>query len=222
MHTLYHFWLCPYCRKIRIVLEEKSLSVKLKIEKVWKKRAEFMELNPAGEVPVFKDSCGVVISDSNAICEYLEEAYPEKSLLGKDIYKRSEIRRLIGWFDRKFYQEVTKIFIFEKILKKSLKKGWPDTNKIRLGQKNIYLHLEYISWLIERHNWLAGDEFSLADITAASHISCVDYFGHVPWDKYPDIKEWYVKIKSRPSFRTLLTDKMPGIAPSVHYADIDF
>jgi glutathione S-transferase len=83
-------------------------------------------------------------------------------------------------------------------------------------------HLEYVSWLADRRRFLAGDFFSLADIAAAAHFSAVDYIGDVPWDDYPRAKEWYVRIKSRPSFRPVLADHIPGLRPPTHYADLDF
>jgi len=74
----------------------------------------------------------------------------------------------------------------------------------------------------ERRRWLAGENFSLADITAAAHLSTLDYLGDVPWDNHEPAKEWYARIKSRPSFRPLLADHIPGAPPPKHYADLDF
>ena len=70
--------------------------------------------------------------------------------------------------------------------------------------------------------WLAGDALSLADIAAAAHLSAIDYLGDVPWSDHEVAKEWYARIKSRPSFRPLLTDHIPGLAPPKHYTDLDF
>ena len=52
MRLLYHLWLSPQSRKIRLVLQEKNLDFSMQIEKVWERRAEFVALNPACEVPV--------------------------------------------------------------------------------------------------------------------------------------------------------------------------
>ena len=61
-----------------------------------------------------------------------------------------------------------------------------------------------------------------ADFAAAAQLSCLDYVSDVPWDKYEAVKDWYVKIKSRPAFRSLLADQVPGFRPAPHYADLDF
>ena len=93
---------------------------------------------------------------------------------------------------------------------------------IRNGNANIHTHLEYIAWLVDRRRWLGGDEFSLADITAAAHLSAIDYIGDVPWERHPGAKDWYARVKSRPSVRPLLADQVPGVMPPPHYADLDF
>jgi glutathione S-transferase len=222
MRTLYHHWLIPECRKVRIILAEKRLEFKLEIENTWSQREAFLALNPAGQVPVLEDIGQNILADSTAISEYLEEAYPEYSLIKGDFLQRAEIRRLNGWFDHKFNLEVTQCIVFEKVFKRFYGKGHPDTQIIRLGLQNLNNHLSYINWLVERRNWLGGDEFSLADISAASHLSAIDYLGHVPWDKYIEAKEWYARVKSRPSFRGILCDIIPGIVSSEHYHDLDF
>ena len=136
--------------------------------------------------------------------------------------ERAEVRRIVDWFDDKFNKEVTENLVGEKVMKRFLGLGAPDSKAIRAGHSNISTHLSYISYLVERRKWLAGNELTLADITAAAHLSAIDYLGDVPWDDYPSAKEWYVRIKSRPSFRPLLSDYIPGAPPSKHYANLDF
>jgi len=224
MRTLYHYWLCPFSRKIRLVLAEKKLDFELEVEHPWERRPEFMDLNPAGKVPVLVDLNGTVVVDSMAIAEYLDEAYPERLLIGTNLAHRAEVRRLTAWFDDKFAQEVSVSLILEKILKRHLYQdhSGPNSAVLRLVKTYIHDHLAYISWLVDRRKWLAGDEFSLADVTAAAHLSVVDYLGDVPWDKHELAKDWYARIKSRPSFRPLLSDRLPGRPPPSHYEDLDF
>ena len=226
MRILYHYPLCPYSRKIRLQLAEKKLDFTLELEKFWEKRNEFINLNPAGQVPVLIDLNGSILSDSVSISEYLEEAYSkDASLLGEGLVQRAEARRLVAWFDTRFGVDVTQRLVFEKIIKRYLPNtgsSGPDSAAIRQAKNTIHHHLDYISWLVDRRNWLAGDHFSLADITAASHLSVVDYLGDVPWESHLLAKEWYARIKSRPSFRNFLQDRASGLAPSPHYGDLDF
>lgn len=222
MRTLYHLWLSAQSRKVRIVLAEKRLPFDLVVERVWERRAEFMALNPAAEVPVLVDEDGSAISDSGVICEYLEELHPEPSLLGQNARVRAEVRRLVSWFDCKFNREVTLNLVGEKMTKRLIGIGEPDSRAIRAGNVNIHTHMDYVAWLVDRRRWLAGDFFSLADIAAAAHFSSLDYIGDVPWDDHPGTKDWFARLKSRPSFRAILKDVVPGAPPSRHYENLDF
>jgi len=221
---LYHLWLSAPCRKVRVVLAEKGLNFTLRVEKTWELRPEFLALNPTGEVPVLVEPDGAAIADSTAICEYLDEAYrdAQRPLLGSSPALRAEVRRLIAWFDRKFDREVTGHLVEQKIMKRFLGLGEPDSAAIRAGKANIKTHLDYVGYLTDRRKWLAGDEFTLADITAAAHFSTIDYLGDVAWEDYPVAKDWYARIKSRRSFRAILADSIPGAPPPKHYADLDF
>lgn len=222
MHTLHHFWLCPFSRKVRIVLAEKELDFELKFEKYWERRDEFLGLNPAGQVPVLVEPDGTALCESGAICEYLDETFSAETLLGADARARAETRRLVAWFDLKFYAEVTQNLVDEKVLKRFMGMGEPSSEAMRAGRQNVGYHLDYIAYLADRRNWLAGDDFSLADIAAAAQLSCVDYLGDVPWDSHGAAKDWYARVKSRPSFRSLLKDSIAGFHPPYHYADLDF
>jgi len=222
MRRLYHFCLQPASRKLRILLKEKSLEFELQAENAWERREAFLALNHAGEVPVLVEPDGTTLADATAIAEYLDEMFSEPPLLGKTPLARAEVRRLVGWFDVKFNREVTVNLLDQKILRRLSGNGGPDSQAIRAGNANIHYHLDYIAWLADRRNWLAGDDFSLADIAAAAHLSALDYIGDVPWERHADAKNWYARVKSRPSFRALLVDLLPGIAPPAHYADLDF
>ena len=222
MRTVYHLWLSPFCRTVRIVLAEKNLEFDMHVEKLWERREDFLALNPAGDLPVLVEDDGLVLSNANAIVEYLDETHPEPPLIGRSPAIRAEVRRLVAWFDKKFDAEVTRNLVDEKIMKRFLGLGEPNSQAIRAGSSNIHVHLDYIAYLNEERRWLAGNDFSLADIAAAAHLSCVDYLGDVPWSDHEAAKEWYARIKSRPSFRSLLGDHIPGCPPPRHYADLDF
>jgi glutathione S-transferase len=221
MLRLHHVPLSPFCRKIRIALREKGLAAELVEEQPWEQREEFLRLNPAGETPVLEDD-DLVICDSQAIADYLEEAHPEPTLYGRSLEQRNETRRLVAWFDSKFCREVTDLLWREKLLKRLARRGTPSSDALRQGAANIRWHLQYIAWLFEDRRWLAGEELTMADIAAAAHLSVLDYLGDVPWETAPGARDWYAKIKSRPSFRPLLQDRLVGLKPPVHYDDLDF
>jgi glutathione S-transferase len=221
MRVLYHSLLSATARKVRVVLAEKSLDFTMKAEKPWERRPEFLALNPAGEVPVLIDDDNV-LAGTEAIVEYLEEVYREKILIGINPLDRAEVRRLVAWFDDKMNREVTANLVGEKIMKRAIGEGTPNSQAIRAGHANLPHHLDYIGYLVDRRRWLAGEYFSIADITAAAHLSTLDYLGDVPWEQNELAREWYARIKSRPSFRAILADHVPGLSPPKHYADLDF
>ena len=206
------------------MLAEKSLDHVLVIEPVWDRRREFLSMNPAGDVPVLIEPEGTSLTHSQVIAEYLEETYPDedRTLLGKTPLDRAEVRRLVAWFDEKFNREVTDLLVGERVIKRLTKQGQPNSAALRAGLSNIKYHLEYIAFLTDRRRWLAGESFSLADIAAAAHLSCIDYLGDVPWTDYAAAQDWYRRVKCRPSVRPLLSDLVPGVSPPSHYKDLDF
>lgn len=221
MIRLYHSPLSPFCRKVRLTLAEKRLEVELVEERYWEQSPEFMRRNPAGKVPVLRLD-GMILTESQAICEYLEETIPTPALMPKSPALRFEMRRICAWFDDKFHTEVTSKLLYERINKKLMAQGNPDSKNVKAGAAGIKYHLEYLGWLLDQRRWLAGDVMTLADFTAAAHLSSLDYISDVDWNRYPVVKDWYATIKSRPSFRTLLADNVPGFPPPAHYADLDF
>ena len=222
MRILYHLPLSPFARKVRLALAEKRIPFELRVERVWERRPEFLDMNPACQVPVLEEENGLAIADSYAICEYLDEAYPDTPLFGRTLAERVEVRRLVAWFDGKFNAEVTRNLLFEKQMKRLLGRGNPDASAIRAGYQNLRPHLEYIGYLAETRSWLAGPRASLADFAAAAHLSALDYIGDVDWNLNEAAKDWYARMKSRPNFRGLLADRISGVAPPLHYADLDF
>jgi glutathione S-transferase len=223
MRRLYHLPFDPASRKIRLLLAEKKLDVTLSEENIWERRETFLALNPAGEVPVLVEPEGHPLWDDAVIYEYLEEVYQDNpTMLGTSPEQRAEVRRLIAWFDKKFAREVTDNLVGEKVKKRYIKGATINSAAIRAGKQNIHYHLDYIAYLTDQRNWLAGSDLSLADLTAAAHLSAIDYLGDVPWGEHQGAYDWYARFKSRPSMRTLLTDSFNGVPAASHYANLDF
>jgi len=221
MVLLVHHSVSPHSRKARIMMSEKKVLFVLKEEAPWNLSKDIQKLNPAGDLPVFIFD-GHIISGNYAVTEYLEETYTKPKLIFGDALQRAEIRRLSDWFDSKFYKEVYKYIVGEKVFKRFKSGEAPDSTALKVGMHNLKYHMEYVEWLTERNNYLAGSEFSLADATAAAHLSILDYLGDVDWDNYKNAKLWYSKIKSRPSFKDILKDTIKGIVPSKNYQNLDF
>ncbi len=229
MATLHHHPICPHSRFIRLVLAEYGMEPELEEEKPFERRREFLELNPAGTTPVLVDSNGV-IPGAGVIAEYLDEtaglALGDRRLLPSDPAGRIEVRRLLDWFNGKFFAEVTNWLVSEKVYKRFLAShqggGAPDMDLLRAARANIRYHLRYVGWLASQRNYLAGDTLTYADLAAAAHLSSADFLGDVPWSEDEMAKNWYARVKSRPSFRAILADRIGGLTPSPTYADLDF
>ena len=221
MVLLIHHPISPYSRKIRMLMSEKRMLFVLKEEEPWNLSSDVFKLNPAGSLPIFLFD-GNIIAGNYAITEFLEEVNYYIRLLPKDPKQRAEVRRLTEWFDDKFYREVYRNIVAEKVIRRFEQGKAPDSRILKIGLNNLAFHMEYIDWLTERRNYLGGEEFSLADVTAAAHLSIIDYLGDIAWDGYKNAKIWYSKIKSRPSFKDILKDNIRGILPAKHYANLDF
>ncbi|HEY1942398.1 MAG TPA: glutathione S-transferase family protein [Roseiarcus sp.] len=230
MITLYHHPFCPHSRFIRLALAEFGIEPALVEERPWERRREFLLLNAEGATPVMAEESAPSVPGAQAIAEYLDEtrglALGDRRLMPEDPLGRVEVRRLMRWFNVKFFAEASQLLVTEKIYRRFMSPrqggGGPDMEAVRAGRANIRYHLRYIGHLIGARNWLAGPRMSYADLAAAAHLSCVDYLGDAPWDESEAAKTWYARIKSRPSFRSLLGDRMPGMTPSATYADLDF
>lgn len=230
MATLHHYPLCPNSRFVRLALAEFGVEPELVEERPWERREGFLALDPAGQTPVLVADGGFVVPNAGVIAEWLDETVgasdPERRLMPADPKARVEVRRLLAWFLGKFHEEVSGYLVNEKIYKRfvsaSAGGGPPDMATIRAARANVRYHVRYIGFLAQRRNFLAGDALTYADLAAAAHMSCVDYLGDAPWAEDEAAKTWYARVKSRPSFRGLLTDRVPGMSPPDSYADLDF
>ncbi|MFO1032825.1 MAG: glutathione S-transferase family protein [Hyphomicrobiales bacterium] len=227
MPKLHHFTLDPHSRRIRLALAEYGAEVSLAEERPWAQSQAVLDLNPAGLTPVYVEDNGIAIAGAEALTEYLEETLGEtRPLIPGNAVERAEVRRLVAWFDVKFYAEVTEPVLTEKVIRRFVAstsgRGSPDMQRMRTGLQLLKPHLDYLGALAEARSWLAGDHLSLADLAAAAHVSAIDYLGEISWADHPIAQQWYSRIKSRPSFRALLADVIPGVAPAAHYAELDF
>lgn len=222
MRTLYHYPLDAFGRIVRIYLHEKSLEYEEVEDYPWNRQYKFSENHVFSDLPTLVENNNTVLEGWYSIVEYIGRAYKSNSLLGSSSQEKGEVFRISSLFNIGFFADVTNNVVFERVIKKHLDRSSPDSASIRKGNGNIKKYFDYISWLIDRRNWLAGNDFSFADISAAAQISCIDYIGSIDWESYPEVKDWYVRIKSRPSFRDILKDRIIDINPPSFYSNLDF
>ncbi len=223
MWQLYQFPLCPFSRKIRLLLSEKGVAHELVRESPWLRRDEFVDLNPACQTPVLVEAQkGTTLIDSTAIAEYFEETVEKSPMIPGTAVDRAEIRRLVAWFDERFFGDVVGPLLEERMRKRIVSRAAPDTKVLREAMRIANGHLDYIDYLLDHRRWLAGPALTLADLTAAAHLSVADYLGGLDWRGHKQTTDWYAVMKSRPSFRPLLGERMEVIAPPPHYDKVDF
>jgi glutathione S-transferase len=223
--VLHHFALDPASRLVRLALGEKRLPFEEVPVRWFDPDAETEDLNPSGRLPVLVvEDAGerLVLCETYAIIGFAEDEIPDPPLMPTGQAERAEVRRLHQWFDRKFDVEVDALLLHEKMEKRLLGLGAPDMAVMRDGRHALKHHLAYVESLLREREWLAGRRLTLADFAAAAQLSVLDYFGEVGWAEHPATKTWYMKLKSRPCFRPLLADRLPGMPPAAHYHDLDF
>jgi glutathione S-transferase len=223
--VLYHFPFDPGSRAARLALGEAKVEYAETVVRPWEDGCPVATLNPSGMPPVLQTSeAGVALTlcEPAAILGWLEDRSKEPFLMPTDPAGRAETRRLVGWFDRRFNDEVNAVLLHERMEKPLLRLGPPEAKALRAGREALKAHLVMMEGLLVARDALAGRRLTQADIVAAAHLSVLDYFGEVAWAAYPAVKTWYMKLKSRPCFRPLLADRFPGVQPSAWYHDLDF
>lgn len=223
--VLFHFPFDPGSRTARLALGESRTDWSEVLVRPWEPGCPLGDLNPSGMPPVVQTTeagAPLTLLEAGAILGWLEDRAKGPFLLPADPVERAEHRRLVAWFDRRFTDEVNAVLLHERMEKPLLRLGPPEARALREGRNALKTHLAMMEALATQRDWLAGRRLGQADLVAAAHLSVLDYFGEIAWGTYPALKTWYMKLKSRPCFRPLLTDRFQGLQPAPHYADLDF
>ena len=221
MYKLYHYYLCPSSRFVRLILEENKLEYETQLENYWTPQKDFLLLNPAGHLPVLINEENYPLIGSNVCMEYVNNLHLKHNLMNQDYKDQAEIRRIFNWFENLFKKEVLDPIIYEKVYSRIVKNGIPNSQNIRSGLQNLSFHISYFDHLLKERSWIASEDLSFADLIAASNLSVMDYLGLLDFGKFKNSKEWYLKVKSRPSFKILLKDQIVGLNPDKNYNNLD-
>jgi glutathione S-transferase len=214
MRRLTHLVFSPASRLARLMLGEKRLVVD-------PQTAE----DATAHLPILIELDGSRCEGLWAIVDHLEGAYPEHPLIPENAAERAEALRWLDWTMAVLGERVTRKIVYEKANPRATgapSRSTPDMNVIRSGRETLRELMPKLGAMVEQRGNLAGRICTIADLALAAQLSALDYFGEVPWDATPAMKEWYVRLKSRPSFRSLLADRVPGQPPVAQYAELDF
>ena len=221
MYTLYHYYLCPSSRFVRLVLEEYKIVYETELKNYWKPQKEFLLLNPAGHLPVLINLDNYALIGANVCMEYFKSLNLKPNLMNDEYKEQAEIRRICHWFEIVFKKEVLDPIMYEKVYSRVVENINPNSNNIRSALQNLNFHIEYFDYLLKHKDWIVGDSLTYSDLIASANFSTMDYLGLLDFGKCQHIKEWYLKLKSRPSFKILLKDQIVGLNPDNNYKNID-
>jgi glutathione S-transferase len=214
MRRLIHLLMSPACRLVRLALTEMRVPVALDAPS-----------DPLAHLPVLLELDGSALTGLWAIVDHLEALQPELSLFPEGPGERAEALRLLDYLMGAFNEEVSRRILYQKAPQAHTGnpiRQSPDMGALRSGRASLREALQIMGSLADEHGFLASRDLSIADLALAAHLSALDYFGEVPWTEFQPLTEWYLRIKSRPAFRTLLGDRVPGQPPVPQYADLDF
>jgi len=214
----------PHARTVRLALGEKAMAFEAISSPPWQPNRDVQMLAPgaSGVALVHRaNEARYTAVGVNAICEYLEESDQQVRLLPRLAEDRAEARRI--WRQSEdMFRDACDTLLRERIAIARSRAHSPDSGALRSGAHALRGALTFFNHLAEMRPFLAGRSLSLADLSVAAHLSCFDYFDDVPWDTAPDLRAWYSRMKSRPTFRSLLTDTLDGTRPATHYSNLDF
>lgn len=213
MRRLTHYLLSPPSRFARLLIGEKRLACDLVAPE-----------DGVDHLPIFTDLDGTRVQGLWAIVDHLEGSYPEAPMAPEDPAARGETLRLLDWSMGPLLDTVIRRVVYEKASPRftgAAVQRTPDMSVIRTGREALKPALVKIGRQGELNGYLASRECTLGDLAVAANLSALDYFGEVPWAEFPAAAEWYIRVKSRPSFRSILGDRVPGQPPVSHYAELD-
>jgi glutathione S-transferase len=213
MRRLVHLLLSPPSRFARLLIAEKRLAFD-----------SIMPEDSSAHLPVFIDQDETECIGLWALVDHIEGNYPEHPLTPESASARAESLKFVDWAMGPLHENVTRKVVYEKAAQRftgASAKRAPDMMLIRDGREALKTALAEIGAAADRNGYLAARECTLGDLAVAAHISALDYFGEVPWAQHPAAAEWYMRMKSRPCFRPLLADRVPGQPPVSHYAELD-
>jgi glutathione S-transferase len=198
---LYNHAVAPNPRRVRIFAAEKGIELSLEEVDILagqSRTPEFLAKNSSGGVPVLELDDGSYLSESVAICRYLEGLYPEPNLLGRDLREQAEIERWNRRMELELFAAIGRTIQNTSPIFQGRFKQFPDYGEAQRAL--VYQRLERVDRELNGQQFVAGDRFSIADITA---LVAIDIGGRLADIKIaPELAyltRWHELVSSRPS-----------------------
>jgi glutathione S-transferase len=192
----------PNPRRVRIFLAEKSLVLPyedVSLRKRAHKSPEFRVKNSLGQVPVLELDDGTTLSESVAICRYLEELHPTPPLFGDSALARAQVDMWIRRVEFVLMQPITAVWVHAHPLTAGLGQQYKD-----FGESRRELTFKAMHWLDRElsrhgHDYIAGASFSMADIIALTTIDFAEFVGLPVPAQCERLRAWHASVSQRPS-----------------------
>ena len=199
----------PSPRRVRMFIAEKNIADKIPVVEVDLGNLEqhseaFAELNPHRTVPVLELDDGTVLTSSHAVCRYLEEAFPSRPLMGRDLQERGQIADLEWRIEQEGFLAVGESFRNRaRSFKNNAVTGKHEHKQIpELVERGRTRASEFMQWLnmhLKNRQFIAGDNFSVADITAFITIDFAKWIKLEAPEEYANLHRWFGEVSKRPS-----------------------
>jgi glutathione S-transferase len=200
---LYSHSVAPNPRRVRIFAAEKGIDLTLEEVDILagqSRKPEFLAKNSSGGVPVLELDDGSYLSESVAICRYLEGLQPEPNLLGRDVREEAEIERWNRRIELELFAAIGRTVQNISPIFQGRLKQFPEYGEAQRAL--AYQRLERMDRELNGHKFIAGDRFTIADITA---LVAIDFGGRLAEIKIaPELvhlARWHETVSSRPSAR---------------------
>lgn len=206
MLRLCGFHLSNYHNKVRIALLEKGIAFEEDAACRPSQQDEFLARSPMGKVPFVELDGGVRLAESQAICEYLEEAYPQKPLYPRDPLARAKVRELI------IVIELHLELVARRLYRQAFFGGSISDELKRSVEKDLAKGVRAFGQLAKFSPYIAGAALTLADCSAFVHLPLVTLstriiYGRDFLEGMPQVKPYLKMLGERPAFARVNEDR---------------
>ena len=207
MLKLCGFRISNYHNKVRIVLLEKGIEFEEDDACTPKQTDEYLARSPMGKAPFLELAGGRRLSESQVICEYLEEAYPQKPLLPKDPFERAKVRELVTYME--LHMELPARRLYGQVF---FKRGNVSEEISQAVQKDLAKGVRGFKALAKFSPFLAGEALTLADCAAFVHLPLVSLTSRLAYgrdflEELPQVKPYLKMLDERPAFQQVNEDR---------------
>ncbi len=199
---LYDLPASPNARRVRIFIAEKDLDIPTQpvdMTKGENQRPDFLTKNSLGKMPVLELDNGTCITESAAICRYLEEIHPEPFLLGRDALERAQVEMWNRRMEIEILMPLMQVFVHTHDMWKGIVAQIPEWEEV--CRKNTLAKFEWLEGEIADRDFVVNDTYTVADITLQCAIVLGKAVGVRAPENLANVNAWFDRVAARPTAR---------------------